>query len=135
MIVAGLGFRSAASPDSLQSALERTGMAGRVSALATVSDKANTPAFRQFAGALKLPVVSIPQASLQSAHTATQSPQARAHRHTGSVAEAAALLGAGGGGVGGIGARLICARVISSDRMATCAIAGTLESVPEEEEG
>ncbi|THH39172.1 cobalamin biosynthesis protein [Aliishimia ponticola] len=117
MIVAGFGFRGAAEAGSLSDALARTGFAADVQALATADDKAAAPAFVAFADALDLPIHPICGADLSETETTTDSPTIRDHRQTGSVAEAAALFAAGPG------AKLLCARVISQDRMATCAIA------------
>lgn len=125
MIVAGFGFRSAAQLSSLRDALDRATGGAPVDALATVADKAESPAFRHLADALALPLHRIPPGALPDAETATQSPAARAARKTGSVAEATALLAAGPG------ARLIRPRVISSDRLATCALAETATGDPE----
>ena len=117
MIVAGFGFRSAAGVDSLHDALRRAGGAGQVTALATAADKTTSPAFQTFAKELALPVHAISPLALKSPQTATQAPASIAARGTGSVAEAAALCAAGPG------ARLLQSRVISNDRMATCALA------------
>ena len=117
MIVAGFGCRSSATELSLRNALERTGMAGDVAALASVSDKTELAAMQDISKALNLPLYSIDQSALPTASTQTDSPLVRRLRHTGSVAEASALLAAGPG------AELLCARVVSDDRLATCAIA------------
>ena len=116
MIVAGFGFRAAASVASLQDALAAAGGA-RVGALATADDKAATPAFRAFAAALGLPVLTVDAAAIAAQPTATSSAAALAARGTGSLAEAAALAAAGPN------ARLLTPRVISQDRMASCALA------------
>lgn len=121
MIVAGFGFRSAATVDSLNEALDLTGHALEVLVLATAEDKVETPAFAAMVGLLGLPVVSIDSVALAAQDTATHSSDSMAARGTGSVAEAAALAAAGPG------ARLIVSRVISADRMATCALAVTAE--------
>lgn len=122
MIVAGFGFRGAAGIASLHDALVRAGGGATVSVLATVADKADSPVFRQFARELALPVHRIPQPALSGVTTRTLSPAALSARRTGSVAEAAALAAAGPGG------RLVRARIVSADRMATCALADTATS-------
>lgn len=119
MIVAGFGFRAAATVSSLEDALDRTGRALEVHALATASDKAETPAFAAMAALAGLPVLAIDGDRLRAQDTETQSPDSLAARGTGSVAEAAALAAAGPG------ARLIAPRVVSADKMATCALAQT----------
>lgn len=120
MIVAGFGFRAGASEDSLRDALVRTG--GKPAGLATVRDKATTEVFEGFARALELPVLCVPDHQLAAQLTLTQSDASHAARETGSVAEAAALAAAGPN------ARLLAPRVISSDRMATCALAESPKS-------
>lgn len=117
MIVAGFGFRAGATADSLRDALARAGRTGEVACLATAADKAETGAFHDLASALRLPVRAVPAAALGAQQTQTQSQASQANRETGSVAEAAALAAAGPG------ARLFGPRVVSADRMATCALA------------
>lgn len=115
MIVAGFGFRSGASAQSLAEAYARAG--GGAEALATARDKAETAAFRALAETLGLPVLGLSESALAAQPTLTRSAAAQRARGTGSLAEAAALAAAGPG------ARLLGPRVISADRMATCAIA------------
>ncbi|MFS4439107.1 cobalamin biosynthesis protein [Paracoccaceae bacterium GXU_MW_L88] len=113
MIVAGFGFREAARVESLRDAYA---LAGPADALATAADKAETPAFRALAQSLGLPVIAIPSDTLTHAATLSQSAASQRARGTGSVAEAAALAALKG-------ARLLGPRVISTDRLATCALA------------
>ncbi|MDO5704180.1 MAG: cobalamin biosynthesis protein [Paracoccus sp. (in: a-proteobacteria)] len=110
MIVAGFGFTSTATADSLRAALDAAIAATGLTPThaATAADKAAA------LGVLNLPVIAVTNLP---ADTPTQSPASLAARVTGSVAEAAALAAAGPG------ARLAAPRVISSDRRATCAIA------------
>ncbi|MEM7631385.1 MAG: cobalamin biosynthesis protein [Pseudomonadota bacterium] len=115
MIVAGFGFTTRASRDSLADALRQTGWAARIDRLATVADKA--AALQELAQAMHMPCTTVPQDALHAVETSTQSSAAQAARQTGSVAEAAALAAAGPN------ATLIVTRCISTDRMATCAIA------------
>jgi len=117
VIVAGFGFRAAASVDSLREVYGRAIGSRRVDHLATTTDKASSPAFTAFAAALNLPTVAIDAKVLTGIETHTQSEASQAARGTGSLAEAAALAAAGSN------ARLLTARVVSLDRMATCAIA------------
>ncbi len=117
MIVAGFGFRAQAELHSLQDALAKANSAQAVTDLATLSDKADSPAFQDLAHVLGLPVHHVSAAEAANVQTQTQSAHAKAARETGSVAEAAALVAAGPG------AELVQARVISADRMATCAVA------------
>ncbi|SFQ53140.1 cobalt-precorrin 5A hydrolase [Roseivivax halotolerans] len=117
MIVAGFGFRGAATTASLLDALEQAGGARGVAMIATAADKANGPAFRGLAETLSLPASAIDSDTLERQQTATHSQASKSARGTGSVAEAAALAAAGPG------ASLLGPRSISADRMATCALA------------
>ncbi|MFT6022356.1 MAG: cobalt-precorrin 5A hydrolase [Ascidiaceihabitans sp.] len=117
MIVAGFGFNSKATPDSLADALDATGYATTVSVLATPQDKVLAPVILDFAKSRGLLILPIPPHTLQAVQTKTQSVVSRLMRRTGSVAEAAALAAAGPH------ATLRTTRKISNDRTATCAIA------------
>ena len=110
MIVAGFGFSTRASTASLRDALEKCDTA--VDAVATLADKAE--ALRPLAVELGLPMIAVTGALPE---TPTQSEHSLAERGVGSVAEACALAAAGAG------AYLRGTRVISDDRLATCAIA------------
>lgn len=115
MRVAGLGFRGAATFESLNDALQKAG--GNVEALATAEIKATQPAVRILAKALGLPLLSISRARMGEQVTLTHSDIVERKFGTGSVAEAAALAAAGPG------ARLLGPRVVSDDGLATAAIA------------
>ena len=116
MIVAGFGFRQGAALASLQAALALAQQGHEpVTRLATVRDK--IVGLRPLADALGLPLTAVDPAVLAEVETITHSPVSFNAYGTGSVAEASALAAAGPG------ARLLGARHISPDRMATCAIA------------
>lgn len=115
MMVAGFGFRDAATVESLRDAYERLG--GGAELLAVPEDKAGALCIRQLAAELQLPIKAITGETLQRTETPTQAPRVIEKRGTGSVAEACALAAAGAE------SRLIATRHISSDRMATCALA------------
>ncbi len=117
MIVAGLGFSSAATVDSLRAAFEQASAGQNVEALATVADKKGHAALVEFATAAALPLHFVAPADLAGQRTLTCSNRSRATYGTGSVAEASALAAAGSG------ARLTSPRHISDDRLATCAVA------------
>ncbi|TWB88345.1 cobalt-precorrin 5A hydrolase [Bradyrhizobium macuxiense] len=117
MKVAGLGFRREASVASLREALDAAGGAEGLAALATVSEKSDATALRVLAQELGLSIRGIPADALAEVETVTQSELIRTEFGTGSIAEAAAIAAAGRG------ARLISARAVSQDRMATAAIA------------
>lgn len=116
MSIAGFGLRQAATVDSLKSALSKVD-AGGVTAIATPADKADFVAIQSLAKALGVRVIAVSEADLTAQRTATNSARVQQMRGTGSVAEAAALAAAG------TDARLTAPRVVSDDRMATCAIA------------
>lgn len=120
MIVAGFGYRTGARADSLSAALDLA-RAGHppVTALAAPADK--TALLAALAEALGIPLIAVAPPALRATPTPTQSPASLAARGAGSVAEAAALAAAGPG------ARLIAHRHISPDRMASCAIAESLD--------
>ncbi|WGR95095.1 cobalamin biosynthesis protein [Bradyrhizobium sp. ISRA443] len=117
MKVAGLGFRRDTTLASLREALRAAGGFEGLAAVATVSDKADAPVLKSLAHELGLPIRSIPAGMLAEIVTVTQSDFIKEKFGTGSVAEAAAVAAAGRG------ARLIAARTVSQDRMATAAIA------------
>ena len=116
MIVAGFGFSSDATIDSLTSAFSETGLSA-ADAIATAEDKSKTHVFIDFAKTIGAKIVSIDASALTRIKTHTQSQASQTHRNTGSVAEAAALAALGKD------ANLLVPRSISKDRMATCAIA------------
>ena len=116
MIVAGFGFRSSATIDSLTSALSEAGV-NAVDVIATAEDKSKTTVFINFAETIGAQIVSIDASTLTHIETQTQSQASQTHRDTGSVAEGAALAALGKD------AKLLAPRSISNDRMATCAIA------------
>lgn len=117
MKVAGLGFRRDVTLASLREALAAAGDCQTLAAIATVSDKAETEAFRRLANELNVPIKAISPEALAGIVTLTQSERIKATFATGSVAEAAALAAAGGR------ARLLTSRVVSQDHSATAAIA------------
>lgn len=117
MKVAGFGFRRAASLASLRCALVAAGGAQGVGILATLAPKAYSPAFMALAEELGFPICPIAADMLPSLTTATFSERIMRLFGTGCIAEATALAAAGQG------ASLLVSRVVSSDGMATAAIA------------
>lgn len=115
MIVAGFGFRAEATQASLADALGRAGFVVVPEVFATLDSKAET--LRPFAAQQRAALHLIHLRQAQSCQTLTSSTASRAATGLASVAEACALVAAGPGG------RLLGPRVISSDKMATCAIA------------
>ncbi len=120
MIVAGFGFRRSATVESLRSAYDLAAQNHNVTALASADDKVQADCFTALATSLNLPVHAIGPIAIAACKTTTQSPRVLQERATGSLAEAAALAGAG------TGAHLIAPRHISQDGKATCALATDL---------
>lgn len=117
MIVAGFGFRAAATADSLRDALARVAGERGLTAFAAPEDKARAACLIELSRETAISVRAITADELSRQQTLTETARVRAARGTGSVAEAAALAAAGPG------ARLLAPRSISDDRLATCAIA------------
>ncbi len=115
MIVAGFGFRASATEESLRDALALTAVA-HIDAIATPTDKAQSSTLQAFAKDQNLPIVEIDTSTIQAVETQTQSAKVREKRGTGSVAEACALAALAS-------ATLTIPRIVSADRLATCAIA------------
>ena len=121
MIFVGLGFRQAVTIKSFENVIHQvyhlTELPGPIKALATLDTKALDPALQEFAAAKKITLISVSLENLKLQITPTQSPAAQAAYGLGSIAEAAALSAAGDGSY------LIFKRLISNDKMATCAFA------------
>lgn len=125
--VVGLGFRQHTTCQALRQVLDdawRTAQRGLVQpislqALATAADKCDHPALCQLAAELSLPVQALALAQLCAPH-AQPSPHVPARYGAHSLAEAAALAGAGRG------ALLVAHKHISADRTATAAVAVAL---------
>lgn len=115
MRVVGIGFRGAATVASVLDAIARAG--GGAALLATAEGKAESPVARAAAAALGFRLVAVTRGELGAVETLTRSAKVAERFGTGSVAEAAALAAAGPG------ARLLGARVVSGDGLATAAIA------------
>jgi len=106
MIVAGFGFRAAATRDSLNDALICAG--GRADLFATAANKATTSEMVLFAASHSVRVVGVADAVLAMQTTFTTSQASQTARNIGSVAEAAALAAAGPGAI------LLAPRVVST---------------------
>ena len=120
-VVAGFGFRANAKVASLRSALEAanaTQPASLLTALATAQDKATHPAILELANELALPLRAVALAQLASATASMTFSHHIPERYGArSVAESSALAAAGPG------AQLLASRAISTDKMATAALA------------
>ena len=124
MIVAGLGFRANVTAASLRAVLDAAQHAApagcNFTALATLADKAATPALQTLAQDANLPVHALKRDQIAQIATPTQSPRIQTLFATGSLAEALALAAAGPG------ARLLTPRHTSPDGTATAALAESL---------
>ncbi|MCJ2036842.1 cobalamin biosynthesis protein [Methylobacterium sp. J-068] len=121
-IVAGLGFRHAASTEAIRALIHRAFDDARLpltrlACLATPADRAGEPAIGAVAAHLGRPLVPVSADAMVAvdAQVVTRSGRIAASRGVGSVAEAAALAAAGDG------ATLLLARIASAE--ATCALA------------
>ncbi|PCF95706.1 cobalamin biosynthesis protein [Vreelandella nigrificans] len=126
--VAGFGFRSEATLESLVQALDQLieqygsvykyGLINRLAAAHSM-----LPLVEELGQLRNIEVIAVADAELSTVATLTHSTHSLQARGTGSVAEAVALLAAGPN------ARLVGPRIISADRQATAALA--LLEVPE----
>ena len=117
MIVAGIGFNTSATPAALGKAVSAamaTAGVSKLDAMATATAKSQDATLTAFAAAQSLPLVAVDVAGIK---TPSQSPRVQAMFHTGSLAEAAALIAAGPQ------ARLLAPVTKSPCGRATCAIA------------
>jgi cobalt-precorrin 5A hydrolase len=121
-IAIGVGCRLGCHADTIESlirqALEQTPEANRRD-LFTIADKASEPGLIEAARRLRLDLIPLPRKALaaQSARIQTRSAPAERRFGVASVAEAAALAGAGGD------AALIVPRIANGG--ATCAVAAS----------
>ena len=129
-LVIGLGFRDAASTQSIAEVLDmaaaRAALPGLARTIAVSGDKAAHPGLRAAAHAAQLQIEAVAAAAMHEAdaRVITRSAQVKKHRGVGSVCEAAALAAAGAG------ARLVVTRIVSADRQATAAAAIIEDTAP-----
>ncbi|MGY2462761.1 cobalamin biosynthesis protein [Vreelandella sulfidaeris] len=120
--IAGFGFRSEATLESLAQALDQLiDQYGAIDKLAAAHSM--LPLVEELGRLRNIEVITVADAELPTVTTLTHSAQSLQARGTGSVSEAVALLAAG------TGATLLGPRIISADRKATAALA--LSEVPE----
>lgn len=114
--IAGFGFRSEATLESLVQALDQLiEQYGAIDKLAAACSM--LPLVEELGRLRNIEVIAVADAKLPTVTTLTHSAQSLQARGTGSVAEAVALLAAGHN------ARLLGPRIISADRQATTALA------------
>ena len=117
MLIAGFGFRASADIHSLANAFEKTKIGGMLDGVSATADKIDHPALTALARRYELPVYAVETGIIKTMDTLTQSATVHKWRQTGSVAEAGALAPFTSP------ARLVCARQISDDGRAVCAVA------------
>lgn len=121
MIFVGVGFRKAVTTKSFENLIHQvchlTEWPGPIKAFATLDTKALDPTLQEFAKAKRVTLIPVTLENLKRQITATQSPAAQVAYGLGSIAEAAALAAAGDG------SSLIFKRIVSNDKLATCAFA------------
>jgi cobalt-precorrin 5A hydrolase len=117
--IVGVGCRAEATQSALGEAIEMAmiASAGPLDAIATTTEKADTAMVKAVAKQFNLSIIAIDPVDLFGKVTPTQSPRILARFGTGSLAEAVAMAGCEPN------AKLLCSRQISSDGMATAAIA------------
>jgi cobalt-precorrin 5A hydrolase len=122
MMVAGIGCRRGTDAEEIEAviklALDRVDRSQQdLRALATLADKADEPGLREAARRLSLPLIACSAEAMRSVddRITTISMRAKAVAGVSSVAEAAALVAAGGA------SQLLVARVATA--RATCALA------------
>ena len=119
IMIAGFGFRHTATSSSFASLLATTGYGDKIDKIAVPADKASHPEFLRFCADTGVEIISIEQHQIAQIHTPSQSESSRQYRDTGSVCEAVALCAAGADSV------IICRKIISDDRLASCAISAS----------
>ena len=121
MITAGFGFRQEAGIESLlelYSELCKTHLGkGHVNALATHVQKSQTDAFIELSRRTGIKIIAVNDAEIASQDTINHSDLSFQLYKTGSLAEATALAAAG------VNSRLLGGRIVSQDRLTTCAFA------------
>lgn len=115
MIIAGFGARASATDASFKSALDAALVGKAPDALAIMEPKSEQ--LQPLASAMGLALIKVPVDHLATQQTLTKTEASQAAYGTGSVAEATACAAAGAK------AKLMGPRAVSTDRLATCAIA------------
>lgn len=124
MKVAGIGFRASATLADLRQALDL--LQTQPDALASLQAKAAAEPLKTLARELGLPLIALAEEDIAGEQTLTCSPRIKARFATGSLAEAAALVGARQARPGAR-ARLIAPRIVTANGLATAALAERLD--------
>ncbi len=124
MKVAGIGFRASATLADLRQALDL--LQAQPDALASLKSKAEAEPLKTLATERGLPLIALAEDDIAGEQTLTCSPRIKARFATGSLAEAAALVGARQTRPGAR-ARLIAPRIVTANGLATAALAERLD--------
>lgn len=124
MKVAGIGFRASATLADLRQALDL--LQAQPDALASLQAKAASEPLKTLATELGLPLIALAEEDIAGEQTLTCSPRIKARFATGSLAEAAALVGARQARPGAR-ACLIAPRIVTANGLATAALAERLD--------
>ena len=124
MKVAGIGFRASATLADLRQALDLLQV--QPDALASLQAKTAADPLKTLATERGLPLIALAEEDIAGEQTLTCSPRIKARFATGSLAEAAALVGARQAQPGA-GARLIAPRIVTANGLATAALAERLD--------
>ena len=116
-MIAGIGFKSTVTITSFNELLENYIKKYSAFTIATSKEKAENEVFLKFVITNHLKLIRVDEDSVSNIITPTVSDMSKKFKNVGSFCEAAALVG------GGSASKIICERKISSDRLATIAIA------------
>ena len=116
-VIAGIGFKSTVTITSFNELFENYLKKYSAFTVATSKEKAKNKAFLQFINANHLKLIQIEEDAISNIITPTDSHLSKKFKNVGSFCEAVALVG------GGSASKIVCERKISSDRLATIAIA------------
>ena len=116
-MIAGIGFKSTVTITSFNELLEKYIKKYSAFTIATSEEKAKNEVFLKFVITNHLKLIRVDEDAVSNIITPTVSDMSKKFKNVGSFCEAVALVG------GGSASKIICERKISSDRLATIAIA------------
>ena len=116
-MIAGIGFKSKVTITSFNEVLEKYIKKYSAFTIATSKEKAKNDVFLKFVITNHLKLIRVDEDAVSNIITPTVSDMSKKFKNVGSFCEAAALV------AGGSAFKIICERKISSDRLATIAIA------------
>ena len=116
-MIAGIGFKSKVTITSFNELLEKYIKKYSAFTIATSKEKAKNDVFLKFVITNHLKLIRVDEDAVSNIITPTVSDMSKKFKNVGSFCEAVALVG------GGSASKIICERKISSDKLATIAIA------------